>query len=102
MPWHKAPEDRQRDARRYGATWRRARDAALRRARGRCEIRLEGCAGAASQVDHVDGVENDPRHKNLRAACDPCHKKITAQQGKGFRAGGTPPADPQPRPRTAW
>lgn len=100
MPWHKAPEDRQRDARRYGATWRRARDAHLRKVRWRCEIRGEGCRGAATEVDHIDGADNDPHHRNLRAACSTCHGKVTAQQGGGFRKA--PAADPQPRPRTSW
>ena len=105
MPgWRKTAEDRKRDSRVYGATWRRRRLECLRRANWRCEIRIEGvCIGAASQADHIDGADNDPQHRNLRAACDPCHKKVTAQQGQGFRAQGARVAkDPDPRPRTNW
>jgi 5-methylcytosine-specific restriction endonuclease McrA len=116
MPWRNDPDKRRRDSRVYGASWRRVRVACLRRANWRCEIRLapdctckdpacrrfHGCIGAASQVDHVDGVENDPDHKHLRAACDPCHKKVTAQQGGGYRSQDRAAPDPEPRPRTAW
>lgn len=102
MPWRNDEESRARSNRLYGAHWRRARDACLRRAQWHCEIRTEVCIGAASQVDHIDGIDNDPQHQNLRAACDPCHKRITAQQGKGFRAGTRAPKDPPSSPRTAW
>jgi 5-methylcytosine-specific restriction endonuclease McrA len=102
MPWQNDPESRARSNRLYGAPWRKARDACLKRARWRCEIRTEGiCIGAASQVDHIDGVDNDPQHKRLRAACAPCHARVTAQQGGGFRAAGSG-RDPAPQPRTAW
>jgi 5-methylcytosine-specific restriction endonuclease McrA len=101
MPWPTDPAKRRQDAQRYGAKWRRVRDAHLRKAGWRCEIRIEGvCIGAASEVDHIDQVENDPNHQNLRAACVPCHKHVTAQQGGGYR--NKPPGDPPPRPRTAW
>jgi 5-methylcytosine-specific restriction endonuclease McrA len=98
MPWDKTREDRRQDSQRYGAAWRKAREACLRAANWRCQIQLSGCAGAASQADHIDQAENDPNHQRLRAACKPCHAKITAQQGMGYRA----PKDPEPRPRTAW
>jgi len=101
MPWQKTREDRRRDSQRYGAAWRRARDAHLRKVNWRCEIRLEGvCTGGATEVDHIEQAENDPGHKRLRAACGPCHKRITAQQGGGYR--NKPPRDPPPRPGTAW
>lgn len=102
MPWRKTPEDRARDAQRYGAEWRRARLACLQAARWRCEIRLGGCAGTASEVNHVDGAANDPHHRNLRAACKPCHAKVTAQQGHDGRRGSRPAADPPATPRTRW
>ena len=97
MPWETARKDPA-----YGrAAWKRARLTCLRRAKWRCEIRLDGCIGAASEVDHTDGLVNDPGHKRLRAACKPCHATVTAQQGNDAKrtSGGT---DPQPRPRTAW
>jgi 5-methylcytosine-specific restriction endonuclease McrA len=86
------------------ARYRRNRDECMRRARWRCELRIGGvCIGAASECDHVvavaDGGINDV--SNLRAACRPCHRARTAQQGGGFRQGG-PRADPECLPRTAW
>jgi hypothetical protein len=103
VPWANSPEDRAHTARTYGAKWRKARNAAMRRANWRCEIRLEGCQGAASSVDHIDQAASDPEHRNLRAACASCHAKVTAQQGGGYRIpANRSGADPQPTPRTAW
>ena len=96
MTWR--PKDRTGD---YGAAWKKARLACLRRARWRCEIRIEGvCTGAASEVDHIDGIANDPHHRNLRAACTPCHRHVTARQHGGPQ--GKRDGDPEPRPRTSW
>lgn len=96
MPWETARKDPA-----YGRSeWKHARLNCLKRANWRCQARLQGCAGAASEADHINGLENDPRHKHLRAVCKPCHQAITAQQGRGARAGQA--ADPQPQPRTAW
>ncbi len=90
------PQDRQA---RYGADYRRKRDAAMARANWRCEIRIEGvCITVASECDHVDGIAADPDHLRLRAACKPCHAVITSRQG---RSGSRPP-DPQPASRTQW
>lgn len=84
----------------YGrSAWTRAREACLRRANWKCEIRLAGCQGAASQADHIDGLANDPQHRNLRAACKSCHGKVTADQGNAAKRAQN---DPQPRPRTNW
>lgn len=100
MPgWQKTSEQRQRDNRVYGNDWRKARIACLRRARWRCEIKLDGCQGAASQVDHIDQADNDPQHQRLRATCAACHKTISSQQGNAARRGGS---DPAPQPRTTW
>lgn len=96
MPWSTAKKDPA-----YGqADYKRKRLECLRRAGWRCEIRLPGiCAGAATQADHTDQLANDPQHQHLRAACTPCHRHITAQQGN--RAQGNHP-DPAPQPRTTW
>ena len=97
MPWETARKDPA-----YGrAAWKRARLECLRRARWRCQIKLEGCKGAASEADHIDGLENDPHHKRLRAACKPCHMKVTADQGNAAKQKDAV-TDPAPRPRTAW
>lgn len=98
MPWSRADDNPAY----HTAAWRRARDKCLKDARGRCQARLPGCQGAASQADHVDGIANDPQHRNLQAVCTSCHRKITAQQGGGYRNGNNRPNDPQPAPRTAW
>ena len=71
MPWRKTDADRDRDRRNYGTAYRRNRDAAMRRDNWRCQLRLDGCQGAASQCDHIvsvaDGGSSDV--SNLRAAC---------------------------------
>jgi 5-methylcytosine-specific restriction enzyme A len=97
--WDNSPEKRRRDAQVYGAEWRAKRLAALKRANFRCEIRLPGCQGSASEVDHIDQARNDPNHDRLRAACKSCHAKVTAQQGGGYRKPVNPPPKP---PRTSW
>jgi 5-methylcytosine-specific restriction enzyme A len=102
MPWSNDREARRRSDATYGARWRKARQRALERARWKCEARLDGCTGAATEVDHVLGAQADPEHTTLRAVCSPCHRKITAQQGGGFRSGGRGGADPEPHPRTSW
>ena len=99
MPWQTARKDPA-----YSTTaWRAARLACLRAARWRCQIRIEGiCIGAATQVDHVDGLDNDRGHQHLRAACAPCHKHVTALQGNAAKTGNRTPTDPAPLERTAW
>ena len=99
MPWESARKDPAYNT----AEWRRARLACMRRAQWKCEIRLDCCIGAATQVDHVNGLDNDRGHQNLRAACAPCHAKVTARQGNDARRGSSrAPRDPAPTPRTAW
>jgi hypothetical protein len=53
MPWQNSPGDRQRSNATYGADWRRARRRAMERAAWKCQIRMEGCQGVATQVDHI-------------------------------------------------
>jgi 5-methylcytosine-specific restriction endonuclease McrA len=96
MPWETA----RKTSAYSSAEYRRKRLACLRAAQWRCQIRLEGCRGAASEVDHIDQLANDPHHNRLRAACTSCHRKVTAQQGRGFRASLA--ADPEHTPRTVW
>lgn len=84
----------------HTAAYRRARHECLKRARWRCEIRIEGvCIGTASEADHAAGIASDPLHKTLRAACKPCHRYMTQKQSNAGRKG---PADPKPQPRTVW
>src|SRR5215472_1488712 len=96
MPWPGYPSSPE-----YGkAEWKRARADALKRARWRCELRLEGCQGAASEVDHIYGLANDPHHKHLRAVCRSCHRKRTSEQGHDARHGTR--SDPEPSSRIIW
>lgn len=96
MPWRGYPSSPE-----YGKPeWKRARAACLKRARWRCEIKLEGCQGAASEADHTYGLANDPYHQHLRAACTSCHAKVTAQQGHDARRGAR--RDPEPSSRIIW
>jgi 5-methylcytosine-specific restriction enzyme A len=102
MPWPSDRESQRRSSTTYGAAWRRARDQCLHRAGWQCQIRLDGCQGAASQADHIIPVSQGGKHEqgNLRAACRSCHAKVTAQQGGGYRRGQT--RDPACQPRTTW
>jgi 5-methylcytosine-specific restriction enzyme A len=105
MPWANDRESRRRSDAAYSAQYRRNRDECMRRARWRYELRLGGVRiGAASECDHVVAVADGGGHElsNLRAACSPCHKARTAQQGGGFRRGGGTREDPACQPRTAW
>jgi hypothetical protein len=99
VPWETARQDPA-----YGrAEWKRARLACLKAARWRCQLRLDGCAGAASEADHVDGLASDPQHRNLRAVCTPCHRKVTAQQGNAARgSSGRKSSDPAPTSRIVF
>lgn len=83
----------------YGkAAWKRAREACLRRAGWRCEIRTPGiCLGTASEADHVYGLRADPEHRFLQATCRPCHQAKTAKD-QHRRRHREPPAEP----RTDW
>jgi 5-methylcytosine-specific restriction protein A len=104
MPWQNTPGDRQRsDAAYRNAEYKRNRQQCMRLANWRCQIQMEGCAGAASQVDHIVPVSRGGTHEltNLRAACRSCHAKVTAQQGGGWRHDSNR-AEPQPRPATDW
>lgn len=74
--------------------WRQLRAWVLARDNHQCQIRLPGCTGHATHVDHIitkadDGLDIP---ENLRAACQPCNL--------GRRTAHTP--QPAPTPRTRW
>lgn len=103
MPWDKTREDRRRDAEVYGAAYRRARDAARRRARGICE----GCGHAHRRLecDHIVPASQGGTHalSNLRMLCKGpgtcgCHEAKTGAESNANRI----PADPPCTPRTVW
>lgn len=59
----------------------RNRARALRRDGYQCQIRTpEICIGTANQGDHI-GDRHDHRVENIRAACEPCHRHRSSQQG---------------------
>ena len=99
MPWDNDPAARRKSNATYNAEYKRKRLAALRRANWRCERRLPGCQGAASQTNHRGQAANDPHHDDLEAICDHCHRIVTANQGNAAKRGGD---DPEPRSRTNW
>jgi 5-methylcytosine-specific restriction endonuclease McrA len=62
------------------ANWSRLRRQVLREAEGRCEIRLAGCVGEASEVDHIRRGDDHSR-SNLRAVCRRCHALKSSAEG---------------------
>ncbi len=67
-----------------GWEWARIQRECLRLADGRCAGGWYGCLGVAVVADHIT-----PRYKggtddqsNLRALCDPCHDRVTAEQAQ--------------------
>ena len=71
MPW--SSSDRRT---RLPKNWPSLRASVLRRDSYRCQIRLDGCSGIATDVDHIARGDNHSL-ENLRAACSECHKKKT-------------------------
>ena len=113
MPWNKTPEDRARDAKVYGAEYKRNRKLALRRAGGKCEHLENGrrCGSTDHvQCDHITAVTAGGTHHldNLRILCARHHRSKTAQEGGGYRAGRNRgrgrrrEADPALQQRTQW
>jgi 5-methylcytosine-specific restriction endonuclease McrA len=107
MTWRKTPESRRHDQATYGgAEYKRNREAARRRAGGRCE----GCEHPHTrlQCDHVIPVSQGGGHQlaNLAMLCAgpascTCHERKTATEGGGYRSRGRG-NDPSPTPRTQW
>ena len=108
MPWVNDPEKRRRDAEVYGnPEYIRGREAARRRANGRCE----GCGHKHDrlQCDHIVNVAGGPPDHspgNLQMLCIGegscrCHERKTAQEGGGYRSGAAK-GDPEFEARTAW
>ncbi|AJD82421.1 HNH endonuclease [Mycobacterium phage Sheen] len=56
------------------------RQPVLRDAKYRCQIRLPGCLGKATDVDHITPGDDHSR-RNLQAACDRCHLKKSSREG---------------------
>ncbi len=107
MPWSKKPADRARDTAVYGSPeYKRNRQAAWKRAGGRCELLEEGkrCRSTKRcQVDHITPVSQGGTHHldNLRVLCGYHHAQKTAQEGGGYRQR-RPKSDPPLQKRTTW
>jgi 5-methylcytosine-specific restriction enzyme A len=82
------------------AEWQRIRAKVLQRDERQCQIRLPGCLIDGDQCDHAVPVSHGGTDDvdNLRCACDPCHKKLTAQQAQAGRAHNRRKRKPRPHP----
>jgi len=102
MPWANDAEARRHSSATYGAAWRKASAACLKRDNWRCQLRLPGCQGAASHADHKTPVSQGGTDDlaNLQAVCKSCHAIKTAREGGGWRRSA--PKDPAVQQRTAW
>jgi 5-methylcytosine-specific restriction protein A len=79
------------------------RTAVLTRDQWQCQLRYpDRCIGHATEADHIKpvslgGPEFDPA--NGRAACAPCHRLLSSQQGHQARAAkGLTRRPPAPHP----
>lgn len=63
--------------------WSRKRNARLAMDGGRCQARLDGCLGTATEVHHLDYryIRNEPLF-NLVSVCRPCHEQISVMEGR--------------------
>lgn len=66
----------------------RIRVQVLRRDNNSCCLRLPGCIGEATEVDHIIPVfeGGDDHPDNLQAVCPPCHKQKTQDEAQRARA----------------
>lgn len=84
---------------RLPADWSRTRLRILTRDGWVCQIKLDGCSRAATEVDHVTAGD-DHREANLRAACSRCHAIKTAHDATAARraiaARSRRPPEPHP------
>jgi 5-methylcytosine-specific restriction endonuclease McrA len=80
MAWANVPKGRSTLPR----DWASRRQKVLARDKQQCQLRLGGCLGKATDVDHK-GHRDDHELDSLRAACRPCHNRRTSQQGAEAR-----------------
>ena len=76
----------------YGRRYREARASVLRRS-PMCELRFEGCAGLATETDHVVEVARGGTStlNNLRPVCHPCNVKKAQARKNGTSGSDMPP-----------
>lgn len=66
-----------------GAQHRAWRTAVLKRDKGICQLKLNGCTVRATEADHITNVKSGGEKYNVdngRAACTHCHKQKTQQE----------------------
>ncbi|AEJ92316.1 HNH endonuclease [Mycobacterium phage DroogsArmy] len=61
------------------------RQPVLRDADYRCQLRLRGCLGKATEADHIKPGDDHSRD-NLQAACSRCHGKKSSREGNDKKA----------------
>ena len=85
----------------YGRGWKTYRELVFRRYGRGCLIRLDGCTGYATTVDHMDPVALHgaglPSLDRLRPACRHCNSSLGASLGNRLRKGL-----PEPSPSRDW
>ncbi|AXH70398.1 HNH endonuclease [Gordonia phage Daredevil] len=62
--------------------FRRNRPLVLQRDRGQCRLRYDGCAGEATEVDHIKNRAEggDDSMENLQSVCPHCHTIKTRRE----------------------
>ena len=85
---------------RYDGYWRKVRQHVLERDERKCQLRLPGCRGQATEVDHivdvaVGGALYDP--DNCRAVCGACHRRRS--NTKRQRSRQSPPSQEWSTPK---
>jgi hypothetical protein len=86
----------------YGPAWRRFRLQVFRHYGRTCLVRLDGCTGYATTVDHLDAVAlhgaSLPSLDRVRPACLHCNSSLGATLGNVLRKG----TNPDVRPSREW
>jgi 5-methylcytosine-specific restriction endonuclease McrA len=82
--WAKYAAKHPQQAAVYGTEFWRVRRREILERDPECRLRLPGCTGTSTEVDHIvrpsDGGSNDPA--NLRGVCNGCHRQRTIEQSK--------------------
>ena len=83
---------------RHDGHWRRVRQQVLERDGHRCRLRLPGCVGEASEVDHIIDIALGGavlELANCRAVWAPCHRRRSSLMRGRMRR--SPPAREWPK-----
>jgi 5-methylcytosine-specific restriction protein A len=80
---------------RLPADWPERRLVVLERDGWQCKLRYRVCVGAATDADHIKRGD-DHSLENLQAACQPCHRLKSSQEGHEARLRLRRPPEPHP------